>query len=305
MIKIIEVKKEGDIVSSMLAQRDDIERAISEHGAVILRGLNVRSSKQFGNLMEGYFDSPLLSYHYRSTPRTELKANVYTSTEYPPDQHIPQHNENAYTNEWPLFLGFFCLVEPKEGGATPVCNSHSVYNALSEELINKFESKQLKYVRNYSDIDLSWQVSFQTEDKQEVEAICKQRNIDFEWITDSHLRTSQTLPATQVHPVSGKKVWFNQAHLFHFSSLPTDVQEALAAQMSSDMYPRNVFFADGSEIPTEDLRFIREVYEQHTVFEPWQKGDVMLVDNMLCTHGRQPYSGARKVLVGMTRPHSN
>jgi alpha-ketoglutarate-dependent taurine dioxygenase len=31
----------------------------------------------------------------------------------------------------------------------------------------------------------------------------------------------------------------------------------------------------------------------------WQKGDVLLCDNYLVMHGRQPYSGHRQIVVAM------
>ena len=53
------------------------------------------------------------------------------------------------------------------------------------------------------------------------------------------------------------------------------------------------------------LDHIREVYEQEKLVFPWQKGDVLLVDNMLTAHGRKPYSGARKIVVGMAQSFGN
>jgi hypothetical protein len=37
---------------------------------------------------------------------------------------------------------------------------------------------------------------------------------------------------------------------------------------------------------------------------PWQKGDILLLDNMLVAHGRAPYAGPRKVVVAMAEPVS-
>ncbi|TLZ54349.1 MAG: TauD/TfdA family dioxygenase, partial [Gammaproteobacteria bacterium] len=33
--------------------------------------------------------------------------------------------------------------------------------------------------------------------------------------------------------------------------------------------------------------------------EPWQAGDLMLVDNLRTAHGREPFEGSRQVLVAM------
>jgi alpha-ketoglutarate-dependent taurine dioxygenase len=35
------------------------------------------------------------------------------------------------------------------------------------------------------------------------------------------------------------------------------------------------------------------------VIFPWSAGDVLILDNMLMMHGRQPYEGERRVLVAM------
>jgi hypothetical protein len=47
---------------------------------------------------------------------------------------------------------------------------------------------------------------------------------------------------------------------------------------------------------------LRAAYEAELVALPWHEGDVMMLDNMLAAHGRSPYSGARKILVGMAVP---
>ena len=45
-----------------------------------------------------------------------------------------------------------------------------------------------------------------------------------------------------------------------------------------------------------------EVYETNTVRQPWQAGDVMLVDNVRTAHSREPFEGPREVLVAMADP---
>jgi hypothetical protein len=96
-------------------------------------------------------------------------------------------------------------------------------------------------------------------------------------------------------------IWFNQAHLFHVSSLDSEIRDLL---LSGGEPPRNAFYGDGTPIDDSDLDAIRAAYEKETVVFRWQKRDVLLLDNMLTAHGRKPYRGARQIVVGMGRPHA-
>jgi hypothetical protein len=63
--------------------------------------------------------------------------------------------------------------------------------------------------------------------------------------------------------------------------------------------PRNAYYGDGSPIEEGALEQIREIYTKEAVVFAWQKHDILLLDNMLAAHGRNPYRGARNIVVGM------
>jgi alpha-ketoglutarate-dependent taurine dioxygenase len=107
-----------------------------------------------------------------------------------------------------------------------------------------------------------------------------------------------------VHPRTGEKIWFNQAHLFHASSLGQEIADTLLGSLGEENMPRNSYYGDGSPIEPEVLDLIRAAYEQTKIKFAWQKNDLLLLDNMLFTHGRESYTGARKVLVGMACPNN-
>lgn len=281
--------------------RQHVERLLQENGALLIRGLKFAGSQQFGTALSTLFGEELLPYVYRSTPRTELRGNVYTATEYHSSQHIPQHNENAYCNRWALRLGFLCTLPAEQGGATPICDSETVYRQIPDALRERFERHGVMYVRNYSDVDIPWTTVFQTEDREEVEQFCTANQISFEWLDEKRLRTSQINQASAVHPVTAARVWFNQAHLFHVSNLEADLQKSLLSVMNESELPRNTYYGDGSPIGLDDLQQIREIYARNSISFDWQRNDLLLLDNMLYSHGREPFSGSRQVLVGMAR----
>lgn len=281
-----------------------INKLVTDNGALLIRGLQINSSKQFGMILSAIFGAELIEYVYRSTPRTQLRGHVYTATEYPSSETIPQHNENSYARNWPGRIGFFCLQPPEAGGKTPISDSRIILEMLPKEVVNEFRDKGVMYVRNYGDVDIPWTTVFQTNDKSVVEKYCRENGLEFEWLADGKLRTKQVNPALVIHPETKEEIWFNQAHLFHVSNLGDDLGNNLLDILGVDNLPRNAYFGDGSPIDVEVLKIISKTYEENTIRFSWEKGDLLLLDNILFTHGREPFSGERKVLTGMACPHS-
>jgi len=276
-----------------------IEDKLVHHGGILFRNFEVGNAEDFQDLVELISRRKTVEYNYRSTPRTTISGKIYTSTEYPPHQTIPLHNENSYSSNWPLNIAFFCLRPAQEGGQTPIADSRKIYQRISEKTKKSFLEKNIMYVRNFGEVGLPWQEVFQTNDKDKVEAYCKDQAITFEWLNNDGLKVSQVLPAVLKHPITEDLVWFNQAHLFHISSLPDRVRTSLLEIFSLSELPRNAYYGDGSIIDDLSLEEIRQVYEQETVMFSWKKNDVLFLDNLLVAHGRKPFSGKRELLVGM------
>ncbi|MFG6449093.1 TauD/TfdA family dioxygenase [Roseateles sp. BYS180W] len=294
----------GESLLDALARlRDQIEAHLLVVGGVLLRGFSVPTVDAFREFAAG-FGHPLLSYEFGSTPRSEVGGGVYTSTEYPAHQHIPLHNEQAYTREWPMKIWFHCVTAAPSGGATPIADSRAILRRMPAPIRSRFESG-LVYVRNYGDLDLPWQKVFNTDSRAAVEAFCLRSDIRWEWTIEGGLRTRQLVQGLAAHPRSGERVWFNQAHLFHASNLQAEVRESLEELYGVENLPRNVVYADGTSIPDGVLEEIRAVLAEETVSFAWQQGDVLMLDNMLVAHAREPYQGPRKVVVAMAEPHNN
>ena len=291
--------RDVDLADWATKNRDFVESELRSRGGLLFRGFNTRSVADFESFTKALF-SQMLEYHERSTPRTEVSKNIYTSTEYPPEQSIALHNEFSYARSWPMRISFFCVEAPSQGGQTPIADSRKVYRLIDPEIRDRFIGKQVQYVRNYgSTIDLPWQTVFQTSDKQEVEDYCRKAPIECEWQDGDRLRTRQVRRATAVHPVTGEVVWFNQAHLFHISNLEADIRRSLVETFADGDLPRNAYYGDGTVIGDQELEEIREAYRKASVIFAWREGDLLLLDNMLVAHGRFPYQGPRRILTAM------
>jgi alpha-ketoglutarate-dependent taurine dioxygenase len=273
-------------------------------GGLLYRGFGVADASAFCTFARG-FGHPLLSYEFGSTPRSRVVDGVYSSTEYPAHQHIPLHNEQAYTRDWPMKIWFHCAVAAPQGGETPIADSRQVYQRIAPEIRQRFVERGLMYVRNYGNgLDVPWQQTFGTTEPAVVEAYCRGHDIAFEWKADGELRTRQIAQAVARHPQTAELVWFNQAHLFHVSALEPAVREALCDAVDAEDLPRNVCYADGGALEDDVLDEIRGVYRALEIVFPWQPGDVLMLDNMLTAHGRLPFTGPRQITVAMAEPHT-
>lgn len=281
------------------SQRAGIDRVLSTVGGILFRGFSVSTPIDFKRFAAS-FGAPLASYEFGSTPRSKVFTGVYSSTEYPAHQFIPLHNEQAYTRPWPSRIWFHCMKASETGGETPIADSRLVYQRMPTEIREQFASRELLYVRNYSGaLDLPWQKVFNTEDRSQVERYCQDNDIEWQWKDDGELQTRQRCAAVLQHPENGEWVWFNQAHLFHVSAIEPSVRASLLAAVGEENLPRHVYFGDGSAIPDALLDSVREVYRQTAISFPWQAGDILMLDNRLVAHGRNPYTGDRKVIVAM------
>lgn len=307
---VITSSSAGESLADIRMQVADwIEQQLLTTGAVLFRGFKqppaadaaIEAFRHFA----ASFGHPLLNYEFGSTPRSRVSGGVYTSTEYPSHSHIPLHGEQAYTREWPMKIWFFCAHAARCGGETPIADARAVLNRIPAAIRRRF-ARGLIYTRNYSEeLDLPWQQVFNTDDRSLVEVFCASHDIICEWQPENGLRTRQHCQAVATHPRTGESVWFNQAHLFHISALQPEIRETLVDLYGEENLPRNTYYADGSVIPDEDLAVVRAVLDECKVIFPWHTGDVLMLDNMLTMHAREPFEGPRKVVVAMAEGHGN
>ncbi len=284
------------------SNRAGVERRLLKHGGLLFRGFAVETIEAFRECVEA-LGAPLIEYGERSSPRSRMSHGVYTSTDHPADQHIVLHNEQSYTLNWPMKICFFCVTPPSGMGKTPLADSRLILNRITPETVRRFIEKQIMYVRNYGEgLGLSWQEAFQTNDRSMVESHCRNASMTVEWKDGGRLRTWQVRPAIRTHPKTGEPVWFNHALFFNLSSLDETVRRSMLAVVDENEVPYNTFYGDGSAIEPHVLDELRDAYNAETVSFPWRKGDLLILDNMLVSHGREPYVGARKIAVCMAEP---
>ena len=300
------------------------EQQLHASGAILLRGFKaLRSAEDFAAIAERSAPE-LMDYAGGTTPRSVVSGKVVSSTDAPRHLVIGLHQEMSYLapsaefpDPTPDKVMFFCQTAPRIGGRTPIADMRAVYRKLPRELIERFEQRgglvlrrRLPAKKRYG-FEVTWATAFGASDRMEMEQIAKQRGWKWEWTSNGGFEvTHGSSPVVKTHRVTGERVWFNQAHLLHKSVAPwtsawlgPSLSQRLRARLLQP-FIRNRFFyhsthADGSEIRLSDLECIRRTVAEETLSFEWKVGDVLLIDNKLVSHGRQPFQGPRKILAAL------
>ncbi|RAJ11145.1 TfdA family taurine catabolism dioxygenase TauD [Chitinophaga skermanii] len=302
------VRFNGDNRDTFIAWYKENEAKLTdllhEKGAILFKGIDLSDLDDFEHVMS-FISDKFVNYVDGFSPRTKLAKNIYTSTEYDADFYITLHNELSFSNRWPSRLFFFCVTPAQHGGETPIADGREILRKMRPELLETFTQKGVTYIRNLHNgggVGPSWQQTYETESQNEVENFCKEGNVDFEWKEDGGLKIIQRKDALLKHPVSGEEVWFNQVDQFHPCHLRPEIYETLMELYDNqeEELPMYGCFGDDSRIEKEMIHEVRSIVDETAVPVAWQKGDLLMLDNVLVAHGRMPYKGDRKILVSMS-----
>jgi alpha-ketoglutarate-dependent taurine dioxygenase len=299
---MLRAEANGDALSWAAEHSDALRAVVAEHGSVLVRGLGLRDAAEVGAVF-ARLGSGLMIEKEAFAARRTYPGGVYSSSKWPASQPMCMHHELSYTLQFPGLMLFACLRAPTDGGATGVADSPSVLEALPGGLVERFEREGWLLTRAYNDeIGASVAEAFGTEDRAAVESYCRANAVGFEWQPGGGLLTRQRRSAVVRHPVTGRRCWFNQIAFLNEWTIDPEVREYLVDVYGADALPFNTRFGNGDPIGEDVIRLLNKVYEANTAREPWQAGDLMLVDNIRTAHSREPYAGPRDVLVAMTDP---
>jgi alpha-ketoglutarate-dependent taurine dioxygenase len=306
----------ADVETFLKTNGEPLRALLLKYGAILLRGFPIQGAQQFSQVIEGLQLGRFVNYIGGDSPRDKVEDKVYTSTEAPPTLHIPLHQELSFVKNHPRHIYFYCETAPRSQGETIIGDARKILRAIDPDVLERFKVKGLKYTSNYYHKNAlmrwvnrmqrahkSWTEVFETENKKAVEKHCATQEFEWQWTKNDWLRIMQTRPATLMHPITNEEVWFNQAHLYDFNPKLLGWSRYLGAKLfywRRHTLLHEIAHADNSKVAKQDLYHILDVLHENTIAYPWQKNDVMVLDNILTMHGRAPFEGPRRVLTALT-----
>jgi len=276
-----------------------IEELTLSHGAVLLRGLPLTTPDDFDSAIQRfYWENFTYEDSLSNAVRVVHSPRVFSANEAPPETTIFLHHEMAQTPLFPSKLFFFCQKAANKGGSTPICRSDHLWELIQEELpafsVNCRE-RGLKYTNVMpaeedlkSGMGRTWQSTLSVDSPKEAEFRLNELGYTWEWLNGNELKvTTPVLPAIQ-ELSDGRYSFFNQ------------LIAAFKGWKDARNDPsKSITFGDGSIINPYDISKISDLADAITFDLQWEDGDLAIIDNFLCMHGRRSYTGTRKVLASL------
>jgi hypothetical protein len=222
------------------------------------------------------------------------------------------HNEFVGTRA-PRAAAFVCFKPAEEGGEFLIADGRRIFRDLSPNLLQELYQRGIRY--SVMELPFFGFIDTLPSILQEpimgaikgMATMAINAKVDF----DVELRWGQggydnvrmlqarapSQPPIVLHPVTGDPTWFCNVHS-HSSKLRKDREEIYGAERfedgASQINKSDMFFGDDGDISEAALKEMDEVTLKNVRYVKMNQGDVVLLDNYKCMHGRNVFEGTRK-----------
>ena len=297
-----EVKLETINRSIETLQKQDglFTKKLALHGALLFRGLPIGNAKDFSDFSHafGYRPHEIIG---SIAKRPLLAPNVSIASEAPKEVLIYNHNELPRLPYSPAYIFFFGEETAKRGGETSISSSLELFTRAQQEMPEFIEELVGKGILSTITYKASKQFeggttlreAFGKEIEDHDDEITQRRKIEaqikrygrgehttWRWIDDGLIVTHR-LSAIRTQPKTNLPTLFTGLAAYYKS-----------AQLQNDTN-RGVtqMYGDGTPIPDHFLAHLAQITDQIRVLHKWEQGDVLVFDNIIAQHGREPWEG--------------
>jgi len=296
-----------------------LKKQMTEHGAVHLT--NFELMKEQDGFVQFYSSigmnpclDPLHSVSARPTVDGKKNSPVYEAVnkESRKNFFIGMHNEFVGTRA-PRAAAFVCFKAAETGGEFLIADGRSIFRDLKSDLVEKLYNRSIRY----SVMELpffGWLENVPNPLQAPLMGLIKglasaainskvDFSVDLQWGEGGYDNVKMlqarapSQPPIVVHPVTGDPTWFCNVHS-HSSKLRKDREAKYGAERfedgASQINKSDMFYGDDGDISDEDLEHMDEVTMKNVQFVKMTEGDVVLLDNYKCMHGRNVFDGTRK-----------
>ncbi|KAL2821086.1 hypothetical protein BJX63DRAFT_443594 [Aspergillus granulosus] len=283
---------------------------LARHGTLLFRNLPIHSAADFSAFAHafGYKPHEIIGI---VVDRPLLAPNVAPANEAPKHVRIYNHNESPQVPHAPEYIFFYANKAPEVGGETPISSSLELFQRAQREIpefVDRLAAKGIlsrvtyKVGRQYVGgstlreafgkeiVDGDDEGTQEAKIEAQIARYGRGEYTSFEWTVDEE--GDKTLILTHRLPVIRTQPGTNLPTLF--TGLAAYYKNKLEAEQNTGAGRKNVavqLFGDGTPIPEEYLEVLARITDEIRVLHKWQEGDVLVFDNVVAQHGREPWEG--------------
>ncbi|GAA5863625.1 hypothetical protein JCM8547_003672 [Rhodosporidiobolus lusitaniae] len=307
-----------DAISKLEASGELKELTTKHGGAVLIRGTHAKAPEDFSRIVSALKLGKPHEELGNPVVRNVLAPNVATANEGPNTQPVFPHSEFGWSAHYPSSIVFFCRKPAIEGGETPINSTAEVFARVRDELpefIDELAEKGILYVYRYQQdvnpgsnngnniyraYDRAGVLPSDNEAtrRAKIEAQIKLHAKEWEWKEDGSLEVTHRLSVVRRDPHSRLPILFGNLCSFYLLAKKWDSFEPPYLGKDGAYHPPPLF-GDGTPIPREYLEKLVEIIYDVRVLVKYELGDVLILDNHLVQHAREPWEGERKVLASL------
>ncbi|KAI1098637.1 Clavaminate synthase-like protein [Jackrogersella minutella] len=289
-------------VKYLQSQGRILTKKLAVHGTLLFRGLPIHDANEFSRFAHafGYKPRYLDEIIGIVVDRPLLAPNVAPANESPKEVLIYNHNESPQVPHAPEYIFFYGHQVAKSGGETPISSSLELFHRIRQEIPEFIEQLAEKGILSKVTYKVDSQYAggstlkqaFGKEIQDGDDEATKRAKIEaqiarygrgkyttWEW-TDDGVVLTHWLPAIRTQPSTNIPTLFTGLAAYY-----------KYAQINARKNPTQQLFGDGTPIPEEYLARLASITDEIRVLHKWQKGDVLVYDNIIAQHGRQPWQG--------------
>lgn len=293
-----------EIIKALQAQDGILTKKLAVHGTLLFRDLPIYNAEDFSEFAHafGYKTHEIIGI---VVERPLLAPNVAPANEAPKEVLIYNHNESPQVPHAPEYIFFYAHKVPSKGGETPISSSMELFNRAKNEIpefihelvekgiLSKVTYKVYKQYAGGSTLKEAFGKEIQDGDdetarRSKIEAQIARygrgQHTTWEW-TDDGIVLTHRLPAVRTQPETQLPTLFTGLAAYYKNSLVNSPTSTARKNVTQQLY------GDGTPIPEKYLAHLAKITDEIRVLHKWQRGDVLVYDNIISQHGRQPWEG--------------
>jgi alpha-ketoglutarate-dependent taurine dioxygenase len=296
-------------IKSLQAKDGLLTDKLARHGTLLFRNLPIQNAEDFSKFAHafGYKPHEIIGI---VVDRPLLAPNVAPANEAPKEVLIYNHNESPQVPHAPEYIFFYGHRAPMKGGESPISSSLELFNRAQQEIpgfIAELAEKGIQSRVTYqverqfqggSTLREAFGKEIQDGDDEEtkrkkIEAQIARygrgKHTTWEWSADGLVLTHR-LPVIRTQRGTNLPTLFTGlAAYWKRTQTDTEARKKVTQQL----------FGDGTPIPDKYLEHLAKITDEIRVLHHWQEGDVLVYDNTIAQHGREPWEGEQSDRVVM------